>query len=317
VKAYVPVDSLKSPRFAGVSTFMRLPHVRTLENIDFAVLGVPFDTGVSYRPGCRFGPKAIREASAILKAYNPVVDVDIFKHCSGVDYGDIDIVPGYTEESYACITEGLKPVFASGVTPVILGGDHSITFPILRAAHAAHGPVSLLHFDAHSDTTSSYFDKPYNHGTPFYWAMEEGLINPETSIQVGMRGSYYSNDAHAYAESRGLEIITGWELHSIGIAEAVRRIREKIAGTKVYLSFDIDFLDAAYAPGTGTPEIGGFTSYEALRLVIETCLGQDLIGMDLVEVLPDLDHAQITALAASGVIHAFLSVVAKRKAGQA
>ncbi|MGE4421947.1 MAG: agmatinase [Pseudodesulfovibrio sp.] len=314
MKKYHPVDSLQSPRFAGVSTFMRLPHVRTLEDVDFVVVGQPFDTATTFRPGCRFGPRGIREASSILKAYNPVLDVDLFEHLSGVDYGDIDIVPGYLEESHTRITEGMSPIFESGVTPVILGGDHSITLPTLRALHRHHGPVSLLHFDAHSDTSSDYFGKPYNHGTPFYWAMEEGLIDPTTSIQVGMRGHYYSKDCHDYALGKGMEIITGWELHEIGIPAAIERIRERIKGTKVFLSFDIDFMDAAYAPGTGTPEIGGFTSYEALRLVTECCLDQNMLGMDLVEVLPDLDHAQITALAAAGVIHAFLSVLAKNKA---
>lgn len=314
MKPYVPVDSLASPRFVGVSTFMRLPAITTLEGIDFAVIGVPFDTATSYRAGCRFGPKAIREASAILKAYNPVVGVDIFEHCSGVDYGDVNIIPGYLEESHKNITDGLSPVFEAGVVPIIIGGDHSITLPILRAAHKHLGPVSLLHFDSHSDTADDYFGKPYNHGTPFFWALEEGLINPATSIQVGMRGPLYSADAQAGGTSRGLEIISGWDLHAMGIAEGIRRIREKIDGTPVFMSFDIDFLDAAYAPGTGTPEIGGFTSHEALQLVLGACAGQKLVGMDLVEVLPDLDHAQITSLAACGIMHAFLSVLAKSKA---
>ena len=313
-----PVDSLSSPRFSGVRTFMRLPYERTLADVDFVVTGIPFDTATSYRPGCRFGPAAIRDASAILKAYHPILGVDIFEHCCGVDYGDIDIVPGYLEQSFALITAGVAPIFEAGVVPVILGGDHSITLPILRAAAKTHGPVSLLHFDSHSDTGSSYFGEKYNHGTPFYWAMEEGLINPETSIQVGIRGPLYDSKGYDYAKSKGLEILSGWELHGIGMEQAISRIRKKIAGTPVYLTFDIDFLDTAFAPGTGTPEIGGFSTYQALRLVQECCLGQNLIGMDLVEVLPDLDHAQITSLAASGIIHEFLSVLAcnKRDAGK-
>ncbi len=292
---------------------MRLPHKRTLEDVDFVITGIPFDTATSYRPGCRFGPGAIRDASSILKAYNPVIDVDIYEHCSGVDYGDIDIVPGYLEKSFARITEGMAPIFKSGVIPIILGGDHSITLPILRAAAKSHGPVSLLHFDAHGDTGSEYFGEKYNHGTPFYWAIEEGLINPKTSIQVGMRGPLYDSKGYDYGKSKGLELLTGWELHSIGMEQTIARVREKIAGTTVFMTFDIDFLDAAYAPGTGTPEIGGFTTHQALRLVQECCLGQRLIGMDLVEVLPDLDNAQITSLAAAGIIHEFLSVLAYNK----
>ena len=315
MRSHAPVNSLVSPRFSGISTFMRLPAVRTLTDVDFVVVGVPFDTGTSYRPGCRFGPRAIREASSILKAYNPVLEVDIFEQCAGVDYGDIDIVPGYQEKSYERITAGLAPIFASPAIPIILGGDHSITLATLRAAAKTHGPVSLLHFDSHSDTASEYFGERYNHGTPFYWAIEEGLIDPKTSIQVGIRGPLYDGNCYDYPRQKGLEILSGWELHSIGLERAITRIRDKIANTKVFLTFDIDFLDAAFVPGTGTPEIGGFSSYEALKLVQASCLGQHMIGMDLVEVLPGLDTAEITSLAACGIIHEFLSVLACNKRG--
>lgn len=313
-----PVNSLESPRFCGVRTFMRLPHVASAEGVDFAILGVPFDTATSYKPGCRFGPESIRAASSILKNYNEVLDVDIFEECSGVDWGDIDIVPGYLEESFEKIEEGVATVLQEDAIPVIMGGDHSITLPELRAVAKKHGPVALIHFDAHSDTGSDYFGKPYNHGTTFHWAIKEGLIKPEASSQVGIRGPLYSRDALQFARESGMDVITGWELHHIGIEAAVKRIRERIApGTPVFLTFDIDFLDAAYAPGTGTPEIGGFTTHEALKLVLESCQGLNLIGMDLVEVLPESDNADITSFAAAGIMHAFLSCLAynKRQAG--
>ena len=270
----VPVNSLASPRFCGVRTFQRLPHSADCSGNDFAVLGVPFDTATSYRPGCRFGPAAIRDASSILKSYHSVLDVDIFEHCQGVDAGDVDIIPGYLDESFERIEAAVAGVLDAGAVPVIMGGDHSITLPELRAVAKRHGPVALLHFDAHSDTGDDFFGKPYNHGTTFHWAIEEGLILPEQSTQAGIRGR---------------------------------------PETPVFVTFDIDFLDAAYAPGTGTPEIGGFTTHEALKLILGVCPGQRLVGMDLVEVLPDTDSAGITSFAAAGIMHAFLACLAANK----
>lgn len=309
-----PVNSLLSPRFCGVRTFQRLPHAGHPEGNDFAVYGIPFDTATSYKPGCRFGPAAIREASSILKSYNSVLDVDIFEHLDGVDCGDIDIVPGYTEDSFERIRNGLASCMNSGVIPIIMGGDHSITLPVLRAVSQKYGPVALVHFDAHSDTGSDYFGRPYNHGTTFYWAMEEGLVLPRQSTQIGIRGPLYARESLKYARSKGLGLISGWELHDIGVQKAVKRVRERIEpGVPVYVSFDIDFLDAAYAPGTGTPEIGGFSTHEALQLVLGICPGLHLVGMDMVEVLPESDHASITSYAAAGIMHAFISVLARNK----
>ena len=309
-----PVDSLKSPRFSGVRTFMRLPHVRDMEQVDVAVFGVPFDTGTSFRPGARFGPAAIRDASSILKPYCPLTDINIVEQLSIVDYGDVDTVPGYFEDSNAAIEAGMAELCRAGVIPVAMGGDHSISLPLLRGLSKTRGgPVALLHIDAHSDTIASYFGRDYNHGTPFYWAIEEGLIAPEKSIQAGIRGPLYSKDALDYPRSKGLDIITGPELHRMGIDEAVAAIREKIAGSPVYVSFDIDFLDAAYAPGTGTPEVGGFTTHQALQLMVGSCRGMDLVGMDLVEVMPSSDPAGITALAGASLIHVFLAALAKGK----
>ncbi|WP_279130769.1 agmatinase [Bilophila wadsworthia] len=310
----VPVNSLASPRFCGVRTFQRLPHSADCSGNDFAVLGVPFDTATSYRPGCRFGPAAIRDASSILKSYHSVLDVDIFEHCQGVDAGDVDIIPGYLDESFERIEAAVAGVLDAGAVPVIMGGDHSITLPELRAVAKRHGPVALLHFDAHSDTGDDFFGKPYNHGTTFHWAIEEGLLLPEQSTQAGIRGPLYSRSSLDYAKGKGMRVISGWELHDIGVDETIRIMRERIRpGTPVFVTFDIDFLDAAYAPGTGTPEIGGFTTHEALKLILGVCPGQRLVGMDLVEVLPDTDSAGITSFAAAGIMHAFLACLAANK----
>ena len=206
----VPVNSLASPRFCGVRTFQRLPHSADCSGNDFAVLGVPFDTATSYRPGCRFGPAAIRDASSILKSYHSVLDVDIFEHCQGVDAGDVDIIPGYLDESFERIEAAVAGVLDAGAVPVIMGGDHSITLPELRAVAKRHGPVALLHFDAHSDTGDDFFGKPYNHGTTFHWAIEEGLILPEQSTQAGIRGPLYSRSSLDYAKGKGMRVISGW-----------------------------------------------------------------------------------------------------------
>ena len=309
-----PINSLASPRFCGVRTFMRLPYTTDLKGMDFAMLGVPFDTGTSYKPGCRFGSAAIREASAILKSYHSELDVNIFEECSGIDFGDVDIVPGYTEESYDAIEKKVAEVLASDVIPVMMGGDHSITLPELRAVAKKHGPVALVHFDAHSDTGKDYFGKPYNHGTVFYHAIEEGLIIPQESTQIGIRGPLYDRTSLDYAKGKGLEVVSGWKLHEIGLQKTIEIAKKRITANRpVFLTFDIDFLDASYAPGTGTPEIAGFTTYEALFLLLGICKGQNLIGMDLVEVLPECDHGDITSFAAAGIIHAFLACLADNK----
>ncbi len=302
-----------SPRFCGIRTFMRMPFQSTPEGADVAVVGVPFDSGTSYRPGTRFGPAALREASTILKPYCSVLDADINEMLKVVDCGDIDTIPGYMEESLDAIRDGLIPLFHSGATPVILGGDHSISLGSLRAAHAVHGPVALVHFDAHSDTISGYYGKPYNHGTPFYWALKEGLISPEHSTQIGIRGPLYSRDALSWPKSQGLRIVMGEELHRRGMEPIIAEVLKRVGDRPAFLSFDIDFLDATAAPGTGTPEVEGFTTYEALTMVRAICSQLNMTGMDLVEVLPDKDPSGITALAGASVAHAFMASLASRK----
>jgi agmatinase len=312
MKGYRPVDPRESPRFAGIKTFMRLPHVTATKGVDVAVVGVPFDTGASYRVGARFGPEAIRSVSALLRHHNEVLDVSIFDHCSVVDYGDLPINPGYIEDSYKMIEEGLLPVLEGGVTPIMLGGDHSVTLPELRAMAKTHGPVALIHFDSHSDTGDKRFGRKYTHGTPFRRAVEEELILVDHSIQVGMRGSVYSRDSLDDARKMGFDLVTSVEVQERGIDELIRRIRERVGNAKAFVSFDIDFVDPAYAPGTGTPEVGGFTSREALR-VVRGLRDLDLVGFDLVEVLPQYDPSQITALLAANIVYEFISLIALRK----
>ncbi len=309
---YRPVDPRESPRFSGIKTFMRLPHVKTTEGVDFAIVGVPFDTGASYRVGARFGPEAIRNVSALLRHHNEVLNVSIFDHLSGVDYGDLAVNPGYIEDSYRMIEEGLLPVLEGGVVPIMLGGDHSVTLPILRAVAKKHGPVALIHFDSHSDTGDKRFGRKYTHGTPFRRAVEEGLVRVERSIQVGMRGSTYSRDSLDDARGLGFDLVTSVEGQEMGVENMIKRIRERVGDAEAFVSFDIDFVDPAFAPGTGTPEVGGFTSSETLRLV-RGLEGLNLVAFDLVEVLPQYDPSQITALLAANIVYEFVSLVALKK----
>ena len=309
---YEPADSFETPRFSDVRTFMRLPNTRDLPNADAAIVGAPFDTGATFRAGARFGPEGIRSASHLLRRYNPSLDVAIFEHLSVVDYGDVPVVPGYIEESYRRIEEGLGPIHGAGATPIVLGGDHSIALPELRAAAAVHGPLALVQFDSHPDTWDAYFGEKHTHGTPFRRAVEEGLLDTSRSIQVGMRGSIYDRGDWDDAREMGFDLVPTDEVRELGIPRVIDRIRERTGDAKVYVTFDVDFVDPAFAPGTGTPEIGGFTSREAQEFV-RGLAGTDIVGCDVVEVYPAYDQAQITALLAANVAHEFLSLLAFSK----
>jgi agmatinase len=311
---YEPADSFVTPRFSGVRTFMRLPNTQDLKNSDVAVVGAPFDTGATFRAGARFGPEGIRSVSHLLRRYNPSLDVVIFDHLSVIDYGDVPVVPGYIEASYESIKEGLEPIHRAGVVPIVLGGDHSIALPELRAAAAVHGPLALVQFDSHPDTWDAYFGQKHTHGTPFRRAVEEGLLDPSRSIQVGMRGSIYDQGDWNDARAMGFDLVPTDAVRKLGIEETISRIRERVGDARVYASFDVDFVDPAFAPGTGTPEIGGFTSREAQEFV-RGLVGLDLIGCDVVEVYPAYDPAQITALLAANVAHEFLSLIAASRKG--
>ena len=306
---YQPVDAFQSPRFCGIRTFARLPFVTTTEDVDVTVLGIPFDTGVTYRVGARFGPAAIREASALLRPYNPAVDVDVFGTLSITDGGDIAVVPGYIEDSYARIEAGLKPILEAGIIPICLGGDHSITLAELRAVAGRYGPLGLAHFDAHSDTWDEYFGRKYNHGTVFKRASEEGLLDPSRCIQVGMRGPIYEAADYDLPRNLGFAFLPNGEMRQHSMAEVAGMVRKRVGSGPTFLTFDVDFVDPAYTPGTGTPEVGGVTSWEALQL-LRGLRGAHFVAFDIVEVLPAYDPTQITALLAANIAYEMLTLIA-------
>lgn len=307
-----PASALSSPRFCNTGTFMRLPRLSEVENPDFAVVGVPFDTACSYRSGARFGPQAIRAISAMIKPANAILGVNVLDSLVGADYGDVAITPGYIHPTYEAIERELSALLEQGIMPIVLGGDHSITLGELRAVAAKYGPVSLVHFDSHTDICDEVFGQRYNHGTPFRRALEEGLINPATSIQLGMRGSLYYPDEHDISRQLGFELIATHQMREMGLDEVIRHIKQRVGDTPVFLTFDIDFVDPAYAPGTGTPEVGGWTSWEALHL-LRSLKGLNFVGFDVVEVLPAIDPAEITAYLAANLCFEFISMLACQK----
>jgi agmatinase len=309
---YSPADSLKSPRFTGPSTFARLPHVTDLEGVDLAVTGVPFDTGVSYRVGGRFGPAAVREASMMLRPYNPNLGVAPFEVLSCIDYGDIAIVPGYIEPSYAAIEAAVSGLVAAGVVPLLIGGDHACTLAHLRAMRS-HGKVAVIDFDAHTDAWDSYFGQKYNHGTWMRRAIEEGLVDVDHSIEVGLRGTLYDqSDWTVLRTELGLEYLTTEETLGIGAASAAARIRERVGDRPTWLTLDIDVTDPGFAPGTGTPEPGGPSAHDVLTMV-RGLTGVDFVGFDVVEVIPAYDPAGQTAFLAANLAYEMLSLIALRR----
>lgn len=239
-----------------------MQRVDSAEGLDFAIAGAPFDTGSSFRSGSRFGPAAIRSISAMMKPNNVIMQVNVLDHLKGGDIGDFNITPGYIHPSYAAIEEGVAGILEKGAVPIVLGGDHAITLAELRAVAKKHGPVALVHFDSHSDLCDEVFGQKYNHGTPFRRALEEGLIDPAHSIQIGMRGSLYDPDEHKIAAELGMLLIPAHKVREMGMEALIQKIHERVGNTPCFLTFDIDFVDPAYAPGTGTPEVGGFTSYD-------------------------------------------------------
>jgi agmatinase len=298
------------PRFAGVRTFMRLPHVTDLAGVDAAAVGVPFDTATSFRPGARFGPEGIRSASVLLRPYHPALEIDVLETLSVVDHGDLPVAPGDTEGTYRRIEEGLAPLVEAGVFPLVLGGDHSITLPELRALARRHGPMALVHLDSHTDTWDEYFEMKYFHGTTFKRAAEEGLIEPAASVQAGMRGSLFGGSDLADARAMGFTVVPSEELRALGPDGYARTVRAAVGGRPVFLSFDIDFLDPAFAPGTGTPEVAGFSTAEALGL-LRALAGIELVGCDVVEVAPPYDGpGQATSLAAANIALDLLALYA-------
>lgn len=297
-----PVDATKVPRFAGLGTFARLPQIDAVPDYDIAILGVPFDGGTSFRPGARFGPSAVREASRLLRpGYHVELDVIPVEMAQVVDAGDVACTPYNIGRAIEQIEEQALPLLAKDKRVIAIGGDHTIALPMLRAVNKIHGPVALLHFDAHLDTWDTYFDEPVTHGTMFRRAFEEGLLIEDKSMHVGIRGPVYDKDDFLRDHEFGFQIIRSTDIDDIGVAAAIQKVRDRLGDTPVYLSVDIDVLDPAFAPGTGTPEMGGLHSRELLRL-IRGLNGINIVGADVVEVAPAYDHADITSLAAATLV---------------
>ena len=299
------------PRYGGPATFARLPRIDEVERADVAIVGVPFDTGVSYRPGARFGPMHVRAASRLLRPYHPALDVHPFGDQQVVDAGDLAVNPFDIDEAIRSIEAGARELTAHGATLMTIGGDHTIALPLLREVAARHGPVAVLHFDAHLDTWDTYFGAPYTHGTPFRRASEEGLIDRTASCHVGIRGPLYSRDDLPMDAKLGFLPIHADEFETSSVAEVVARVRDRLGDAPVYVSVDIDVLDPAHAPGTGTPEAGGLTSRELLG-VLRGLAGLEVVGADLVEVAPAYDHAELTGIAAAHVAYDLLALLALR-----
>ena len=311
---YKPLDAQVIPRFAGIRTFMRAPHVTELRGVDVAVYGIPFDTATTYRTGARFGPEAIRSASALLRPYNPALGVNVVEKLSIVDYGDLPVSPGDTERTYGQVEEALRPLVDADVFPLALGGDHSITLAELRVlAGRQEGfprrqPLALIQLDAHGDTWDEYFGQRFFHGTTFKRAIEEGLIDPAVSVQAGLRGSLYGAEDLESARELGLAVVSSDQLRTLEPGGFASLVRTRVGNRPAFLSFDIDVLDPAFAPGTGTPEVGGLSTSEALAFV-RALRGIDIVGADVVEVSPPYDGpGQQTALAAANIAYEILSL---------
>ncbi len=305
-----PPNALEAPRFAGPDTFARLPRLEDVGTAAVAVVGIPFDAGVSYRSGARFGPAAIRAGSKLLRPYHPGLDVEPWRRHQVADAGDIVGNPFDILQAVATIADGARDLAARADRIVTLGGDHTVALPLLRALFDRRGPMALVHFDAHLDTWDTYFGQPYTHGTPFRRAFEEGLLASDRSVHVGIRGPLYSTSDLEQDAGMGFEVISTADVARRGVDDTIGRIRERVGSTPVYLSVDIDVLDPAHAPGTGTPEPGGLTTRE-LQFILRGMDGLDLAGADVVEVAPAYDHAELTAIAAANVAYEYLGLFAR------
>jgi agmatinase len=306
-----PADSSKTPRFAGPGTFALLPRADQVGHVDVGVVGVPFDSGVSFRPGARFGPSAVRQASRLLRPYNPGLDIEPFGVQQVADCGDVACNPFDIAEAIAAIEHAADALISQGTKLVTIGGDHTIALPLLRSVVRRHGPVALLHFDAHLDTWDTYFGAAYTHGTPFRRAFEEGLLRTESLSHVGIRGPLYGRSDLVDDARMGFSIVGSADVERLGVAVVTAGIRELIGETPLYISVDIDVLDPAHAPGTGTPEAGGLTSRELLG-ILRGLDGLTVVSADVVEVAPAYDHAEITSVAAAHIAYELISLMARR-----
>ena len=311
-----PVSGTIVPRFARPSTFARLPELRDVSSCDIAILGIPFDAGTSYRPGARFGPQSIRQASRHLRTqYHPSYDTEPFVEQQVADAGDISCNPFNIEEAVGQIQMAATEMLGKVDSIISLGGDHTIALPLLRAVNHFHGPVALVHFDAHLDTWDTYFGAPYTHGTPFRRAAEEKLFLDHASMHVGIRGPLYSRDDLDNDEELGFKVVHCDEFQKEGLDHVASRIKERVGDNPMYLSIDIDVLDPAHAPGTGTPEIAGISSRELLG-VLREFNGLNIISADVVEVSPAYDHAELTSLAAATIVYEIINLLARTNSGK-
>jgi agmatinase len=307
-----PVPGTKVPRFAGSSTFARVPEIDRVPDYDVAVLGVPFDTGTSYRPGARFGPMAVRQASRHLRPGHHVeLDITPLEHIQVVDAGDVPVTPFNIDDAMGQISGHASDLLKGHRKVVAIGGDHTIALPMLRSVTKVHGPVALVHFDAHLDTWNTYFNAPVTHGTIFRRAFEEGLLVEDHSIHIGIRGPLYTAGDLDDDRRFGFRTIRATDLEDMGVPTVIGAINERVDDLPVYLSIDIDVLDPAFAPGTGTPEAGGLTSRELLR-ALRGLTGLNIVGADVVEVAPAYDHAEITTVAAATVVFDLITLLARR-----
>ena len=299
--------------FHGIASFMRLPVSHDLSQKDVAIVGVPFDSGTSFRSGARFGPRSIRQSSLLLWGYNAVLEIEPLRHLSVIDYGDLEVIPVDIRTSMESITQQANKILEQQVTMISLGGDHSISLPLLRAHSKKFGRPAVIHFDSHPDTWQEEFpNQPYSHGTPFRRALEEDLIDPNAYLQIGLRGPTSAPQDLEEARALGAKIINIGQIFEMGIPAVIQSIRQVVGDQPVYVSFDIDCVDPAFAPGTGTPEVGGLTSFQALQLV-RGLQGLNIIGYDLVEVCPAYDHGEITSILAANLVFEFLSLLAIQK----
>ncbi len=303
-----PISGNDLARFSGPNTFMRLPQASSLEGLDVAVLGIPMDIGTSWRSGTRFGPKQIRSESAMIRPYNMANAAAPFDNLQIADIGDLAINTFSLADSLKIIQDSYDGILAQGVIPVAMGGDHSITLPILRAIAAKHGPVALIHVDAHADVNDEMFGEKETHGTVFRRAYEEGLIVPDKTFQIGIRGSGYAASDFTEAKGWGFRQFPAWDLWQQNLTLTGSQIRKAVGEHPVYITYDIDSLDPAYAPGTGTPEIGGLTTPQALQL-IHALGGMNVVGCDLVEVSPPYDPSGNTALTAANLLFEMLCIL--------
>jgi guanidinopropionase len=308
-------DPMARPRYTGLATFMRAPYREEFDGIDIGVIGVPFDGGVTNRPGARHGPREIRNQSSLMRKINQASGIAPFELCQIADLGDAWVQrPFHLESSLDEIASFYRGVHAAGIVPLSAGGDHSISLPILRAIGASR-PVGMVHFDAHCDTGSNYLGSNYHHGAPFARAVEEGLLDPGRTVQIGIRGGINDREVWRFSHESGMRVIYMPEFHELGWQAAIVEARRVVGDGPTYISFDIDSLDPAYAPGTGTPEIGGFTSLE-VQLMIRALRGLDLVGADVVEVSPPFDPSGLTALTGASMMFELLCVLADARAAR-